>query len=611
MVTLIKFDTGFNAGFYTGSGTSSSVPSLFPVALNGRPYALQWEKEAIGVWGAKYKHVSLPLLRGQADQSNTPGEQSISPENFWRRSQESWTLGSGQVQQDRATSQAARFNTSKGVNPWTPFQLSLLNDVSNVRASANTSLASVVCSSYVYLADGASLVFAQAPLSAWTTVTGTPNAAVSLCTDGAAIYSAHGASGVYSTAAGAASAASLATGTASLVAFVKGRLMVAGGTSIYNYTSGAALPAALLTKAAGFTWVGFAGGQNQIYAAGYSGDKSLIYRTAIQADGTALTAPIVAGELPDGEIVRSINAYLGYIIIGSDLGVRFCSVASTGELQIGALIPTTSPVYCSEGQDKFIWHGVTNYDSASTGLGRMDLTNFVSPLTPAYASDLMATGQGAVKSVHTFANSRIFTVDGLGLYQESLNTPVASGSLVTGWIGYGISDPKVAVFVDLKHDPLNGTIAVSLTADGGSAVTLGTSGTAGSAAPPQAFQANQVAGLQFRLTLTLTPAANVSPKLTRWTLRSYPAPVRSSEFEVPILLFPTVKTNIDTDYNLNVSRERQLLKALHKSQQVFSFQEGNDTYNVVMYDYQWLPEKITPTGDMSGTFLAQLHEITG
>ena len=610
----ISYDTPYvepTPAYYSGAAISTLVPHPYPIAIAGHPYQIQWDETAIGVWGARFKQDSLPLLRTQADQSQAPGEQSISPEQFWRRSQDSWEQGAGQLHQDRQNSLDHRFYTSKGIDCWTPWKLKLLNTTGSKLSSANSSLYLAVAGVNAYVTDGTALKFAPAPLTSWTTVTGTPNAASSITTDGYTVYTAHGASGVYSCATGAASTASYATGTATLVRYVKSRLMVAGGTSLYNVTAAGALPAALLTKATGWTWVDMAGGQSQIYAAGYSGDKSLIYRIQILADATALGAPVIAGELPDGEIIRSIKAYISYVVIGSDLGIRFCSVNTDGSLTIGALIPTTSPVYDSEGQDRFVWYGLTNYDSSSTGLGRMDLSTFTGTLTPAYASDLMATGQGTVRSVVTFGNYRLFTVDGLGVYYETASTPVSSGTFTTGYVGYGISDKKVAVFLDLKHEPLAGTIAVSISADGRVTRSVGTSSTADSPSPAYSFPTQQLLGEEFLLTFTLTPTANVSPVLTRWTLRSYPVPVRTAQWNIPILLHDPIVAG-GRDFACLVDDEVDFLVGLHRSQRICTLQIGNSSYQAVMYDYQWIPEKVVGNvGSMQGTFYAQFREIAG
>lgn len=607
-VGLLNYHSNYSAGFFGGSATSSLCPSVYPVAIAGHPYQVIWDHLAIEVWGAKFKRNSLPLLRSQADQSSAPGAQSISPENFWPRSQESWISGAGQLKQDRKDSIETRFYTSKGIDPWTPYQLSLLNGTTVKKSSANTGLQVVVNGTGIYFMDGANLYYSSDSMANWTTVTGITGTPLSICSDGTTAYVST-ATAIYSISGSVASAYIL--GNIYLCGFVKGRLMVASGTTIYNLIAGGggALPTALYPKGTGWTWVGFAGGQSHIYAAGYSGDKSIIYKTAIVADGTVLAVPSAAASLPDGEIVRSIESYLSYIILGSDLGVRFCAVQSDGSLTIGALIPTTSPVYCFEPQAKFVWYGLTNYDADSTGLGRLNLETFTSNLTPAYASDLMVTGQGAVRSVKTFATYRIFTVDGKGLYAETLNTPVTTGKMVTGWINYDLSDAKVAVFLDLFHEPLNGTVSVALATDNAEKVIVGTSASQGTSAPDHSFPTNQSRGLQYQLTLTLTPTSNISPKVTRWTLRSYPAPNRSSQFLVPVVLTPLIQVK-GGERACDIVAERIFLESLMKTQSVITYQQGNDTYQVVMYDYQFLPEKINDKGDIQGIFLGYFNEIT-
>lgn len=616
--------------FFAGTSSSSLVPYPFPVSIGGHAYQIQWDPASIGVWGARFKETSLPLLRTQADNSNTPGEQSISPEQFWRRSQDSWHFGAGQVHLDRSNSELRRYSWSNGIDPWTPWQLKLLNDTTNVLSTSNTGLACMVAGTYVYMIDGTALKFSSGALSSWTSVSGMTGSPLSMDTDGNTVYTANNTNGIYSGTAGGASVSSYATGTVNLVRFTKSRLMAAGGGKLYNVTTSGALPTALLDLSArSFTWVDICGGQSQIYAAGYAGDKSLIYRTAIKADGTALDVPIVAAELPDGEIVRSLGAYLGFILIGTDLGYRFCSVNSDGSLTIGSLTSTknyetasNNPVYCFEGQDRFVWFGWSNFDEY-TGLGRMDLTNFTSSLTPAYASDLMVrpTGSatsvtGTVRSVATFGTKRIFTVDGLGLYIESTSA-VADGYINTGVISYGISDPKIAMFLDIKHEPLVGSITAGIVADqsdvdvdNNSNITIGVSSLPDSVSPTHAFPCGQLNGENFQVVLTLTSSGGVSPVLSRYTLRSYPAPVRSSQWDVPIILHPMINAG-DKDWAFDVVAEVQYLINLHKNQNIITLQVSESVSQVVMYDYQWLPEAIDVQGNPRGIFYAQLREIVG
>ena len=620
MSSIIKYDTPlYNPAepFFSGTATSGLVPYPFPISIGGHAYGIQWDNTAIGVWGARFKRQSLPLLRTQADNSNTPGEQSISPEQFWRRSQETWLYGEGQTYLDRASSELRRYHDGLGIDPWNPWQLKLLNDTSRKYTSANSNLQCLNAGTYIYIIDGTTIKFAADPLTSWTTISGTAGTPVSIDTDGNTVYTAHGSSGVYASTIGASSASSYATGTASLVRFTKSRLMVAGSGKLYNPTTSGALPSALLDLSSrNFTWVDIVGGQSQIYAAGYSGDKSLVYRTAIKADGTSLDVPIVAAELPDGEIVRSLGAYLGFILVGSDKGVRFCSVNSDGSLTIGGLITTTAPVYCFEGQDRFVWYGLSNYNSNASGLGRLDLTTFTSPLVPAYAADLMSYSLGAVRSVVTFNNKRYFTVDGYGLVGES-SVPVPSGTFVSGVIAYGISDPKVAMYLDIKHEPLQGSIEVGIVADKNDqyievsdANSIGISSEAGSVSPKYAFPCGQLTGENFQVVVKLTSDGANSPILTRWTLRSYPTPVRTAQWDVPILIYPTITLG-DKDWAQDSDTEIAFLVNLHQSQNIVTLQVADASYQVVMYDYQWLPDALDIHGKPRGIFYAQLREIVG
>ena len=628
MANIEKYDSPYykpSPAFYSGTSYSQLVPYPFPVSIGGHAYQLQWDAQAIGVWGAKFKRVSLPLIRGQADNSNTPGEQSISPEQFWRRSQENWVLGEGQSHLDRANSDLRRYNDGEGIDPWTPWQIKLLNKTAVKKTSSNSNLQCIVAGSYVYFASNSTIQYST-DLSSWTTVTesGSPASVTSMATDGNSIYLAQGTSGIYKTTVGASSATSYATyssGSLSLVRFVKSRLMAASGGKLFNILASGALTDSdvlLNLTARSFTWVDIVGSPTQIYAGGYTGDKSFIYRTAIKADGTALDVPIVAAQLPDGEIIASLGEYLGYIFIGSNKGMRLCTAASDGSLVIGSLIQTYDTVYSFEGQDRFVWFSASNYDGDS-GLYRLDLTNFTSTLVPAYASDLMSkAGSGTVRNVGTFNSLRIFTVDGFGLYSELADTPVDAGYFVSGSIGYGIADPKVAMFLDIKHEPLNGKITAGIIADKSdsdvdfmTATAIGISDEVGSVSPASAFPCGQLNNESVQIVFKLEPnASGVSPVLNRWTLRSYPAPKRTAEWNVPILLFPTITAG-DKDYSFNVQTEIDYLIGLHQSQGIITFQVAEATYQVVMYDYQWLPEAIGVDGQPRGTLYAQLREIVG
>lgn len=597
----------FSSPYFTGQSRSLEVPNKWDVSINGRGYMVDLNAGDDG-----FSRRSIPLLRNQANTGEQFGELSLNPEGLWRKSQDSWDHGAGQVYLDRQDSDPRRFRSSKGIDVWERWGMSLLPDTSSKQASTNTNLMLQPAGGSLYLTDGAALLMTTSISGppAWTTVTGTPNAATSITSDGFNVYTAHGASGVYRTTRAAASTSSYATGTVGLVGYVKGRLMAANGASLYNITAAGALPTALFTQPnTDFVWVGFTDGQAAIYAAGFSGDKSLIYRIGIKADGTGLDVPIVAGELPDGEIVRSIGSYLGFVLLGTDKGVRFCATDGNGNLTVGSLVKTSRAVRCFEGQDRFVWFGWSNYDTVSTGLGRLDLSTFIAPLTPAYASDLMATGQGDVLSVATFSNQRIFTVSGVGVFGQS-NALVPSGQLDTGLISYGLSDPKVAVYLDVRLSKIVGTNAGWVATDGGEFILAGTrTGTD----DDEAFQVGQSSGENFEVRQVLTRSSTDTasgPVVSRYTLRAYPKPAARGEvFTVPLLLHTSVTDRTDSEVNVDVDAELDALLGLQNTRQLVIYQVGKSSHTVLIDDSVFVYSHRGPNGVWNGTHNLKLKGV--
>lgn len=586
---------------FSGSGSSSQVPGRFDVAINGHNFML--DKKALA--DGQMRRRSIALLKPQQDTGKF-AETSLNPEEFARRAAESWHHGAGQSRLDRSDSDEARFRTSKGVDPWTRWTLSLLPDTESKRSSSNTNLQLLVAGSYVYLADG-NEVYSTTDMTSWGSRDvhdgDVAQSVKSLTTDGSTVYAALGSNGVHSGAAGS-DFAHYSDLACTLVAFVKGRLMAANGTAIYNVIASGAAPSALLTLGTGFTWVGFAEGPAAIYAAGYRGDKSLVYRTAVKADGTALDVPVVAGELPDGEIVRSIQGYLGLLLVGTDKGVRVFELDTNGNLAGGGrIIPTDAAVLCFEPQDRFVWYGLTNYDTVSTGLGRLDLSVFTDTLTPAYASDLMATAQGAVLSVVTFGDLRVFAVSASGVYAQSSDL-VAFGLLDNGPVAYGIPDTKVARYLDIRFDELTGSVAVALSTDSEDFVTLDTATIEGSTVLVTA--AGQPRGETFEVRLTLardSGDATAGPTVTRWTLEAKAAPGRGEFFLVPLLLKNTVADRNGNDKDMDVKAEYAALLSMETLGNPVTYQDDMGTHTVTIEDHDWMVERYPS----EGTFTVQLQ----
>lgn len=585
--------------FYTGSSTSSTTPSLYPVAINGRGYLLDfsfspYRREA-------FRHRSIAALRAQADTSNVPGEASLNPSGLWRRTQDTWHKGAGQRYLDRNDSDDARFYVSKGINPWTRGQISLLPATASKRASANTNLALMVAGSRLYITDGNTIAYSTDITGVTPTFTACTGLAAanptSIASDGTYVYTSHTASGIYLTNTGTGATASWITGNVTMVRYVKGRLIATYQNLLYNVTTGVgtagptALPAALYTHPnPSWTWVDSAEGPSNIYLAGYAGDKSLIYRTAVKADGTALDIPIVAGELPDGEIVRRIQGYIGFLMVGTDKGVRFCTLDTSGNVVLGDLISTTSAVQAFEPQDRYVWYGITNYDSTSTGLGRLDLRTF-NDGAPAYAADLMATTQGAVLDACTFQSLRLFAVSGAGFYGQTTDM-VASGTIDSGIINYGIADPKVPVFLHYDSSPLAGSYTAYLSLDGGTFTTVDTISTLSSVT--EEMPTLQTLSDHFEIRSTLTRSSvdtTTGPTILRYTLRANPAAPTGYDIIVPIRLAEELLVG-GTETQMIPSQELAILDELRMNRRVIIYQEGSSSYTVTLEGIDWIPDSL-------------------
>ena len=594
MATLIDFSTAYRGGpsYFTGTGSTQVVPYIYPVAINGRPYMIDTKSNAFGrQFDAR--------VRDSVDQSAEPGESAINPQGLWRRSQSSWHYGAGQDYSDTADAEAYRFRSSKGVDVWNRGKISLLSDTTQAYSSANTNLYMATASNRIYGTDGQTVKYTT-DWSTFTTVTST-NASnlYSITSDGYNVFFSYADGNIDQTNAGTSAASNYITGIeAGVLAYVRGRLMVAGQgvdkRKIWNITttpgSSANNPSALYTHPNDdFNWVGFAGGQNQIYCAGYAGNKSLIYKTGIKADGTALDIPTVAAELPQGEIVTNIDAYLGFVVIGLTTGLRFCSSDSDGNLVVGPLIETGTSVNAFAAIGQYLYFGWTNYDTTSTGIGRLDIGTQVSVNQPAYASDLMVTGQGAVTDIHEFGNKPVFTVSGLGAYRPHSTDLVASGTLESGIYRWGVPDTKFIPKWDLRTEPLNGTVVISVASDSGSFSNVGTQSTEASLESTFDGFESKVFEAEARLTLTRSATdASKGPVLTRWLGRAYAAPLRSQIFSVPLLLHH--KLNIrGFEYSMDVDAELYYLRDLVDNPRVVSYQENADTYSVIVEDVRWQP----------------------
>lgn len=586
-ITLLASDP-----FYTGTSISSLVPTVLPAAIDGHPYVVEL---------SRYERRTLPALRPPQDSAAEPGENSLNTEGYWRRSQTDWSLGAGQDFFDNEGSSRRRFTSSKGVDVWTKDALTLLYDTALRESSTDTNLKTLPVNGYFYFVEGAVLKHTTDPSAAtpsWTavTLTGVGAAITGIATDGTRVYVADG-NQIFETALGASTSTVLSAGDADYLFFCNGRLL-AGHDNVLSEVAYAGTQTAVKThdNTAG-DWVAAVGTPNGIYAVYTVGDRSQTFYFGIKAADGTLDVAIHAMPFPNGETINCLENYGDLVLIGSSAGFRVALVQTGDGLAHGPLIPISGGVADIDMQGQYAWFTWKNYDATSTGLGRLNLAEFTEPLVPAYATDLMATAQGTVQSVATFANKVYFAVSGAGLYGQA-TTRVSSGTLTSSKVRFSTAERKVVSSVELRHDALVGSVGVSVTSDTGDSATTPGSTTADSLSPASPLSLGTFVAEAFQVVLTLNRSAtstDTGPTFRRWTVRAIATPFRTEEFIVPIILKRSVKFN-DADFPYDPYDEFLFLKGLESSREVVRYQEGASTYNVyvdtvaVQAPSNWMPD---------------------
>jgi len=593
--------------YFSGTATTTLVPNVFPVAIDGRAYMIDQKS-------GKFQRGYEQRVRDSQDISTAPGEAAINPGGLWRRGQDSWHLGAGQQYADTAEHKDYRFYRSKGVDPWTKGQLSLHNATKLSLGNASTSQHMVVCGTRLYVALNGDVKYTTNPFVSsptWTPVideaggTAAPTGTVAaMATDGTNVYLAYPTDGIRqvipATDPAIISNSKFVTGSDSyyMLGFAKGFLFGAHDKNLRQISGAGATTDRIVIDDTAWRWVGVATGQNAVYAAGYSGKKSLVYKITIKADGT-LDTGVVALELPTGEVATTISGYLGFILIGTNKGVRYCSTDTQANLVAGQLIPTSGAVQKFSPNDRFAYFTWSNYDGVSSGLGALDLSVFTSPNTPSFATDLMYDFAAnvtptAVNSVvlfddplTPFATKKLFALSGVGIIAEDTANLVASGEVETGTWRWGIPDRKFVAKVDTRTTPLVGSVTSYLKIDDGSYANIGTWDSSGDT--ENTFDGSDAKAIEAAFKFVLTRDATITstgPTFTRWMARAYVAPYRSQVFVVPILLHRSIDVR-GKIYYYDVEDNQNFFDGLIESPRIITLQIGNFTHTVVVDDIAW------------------------
>jgi hypothetical protein len=450
-----------------------------------------------------YIRQTAPFRKEQFDNQTEPGEQSLT--GWWLRSQSSFHDGTGIEFYDPALIPGEgtfRFKDSRNVNVWTEGQATLLKSCSAVGYSPDALDSNGRSNQYFDTIEWTSsgtkyegilysdnYIMAKVDEAGTVTNFETLDPAVNdkvyaTTNDGEnAYWVTNAVSGglkltMYKKSLNLTSAATATTmfqvnGTVvnnAVLEYTKERIVAAINNSIYEMApTAAALPntAVYTHPSTTHVWSSITSSGSAIYVAGWNGLVSSIVKFTLSTLGVMpnLTSAITAAELPIGEQVYKIKYYLGYMLIGTNKGVRVAVIDAAGNITYGPLLfETTQPVFDFAVRDKFAWCASGTTDGHS-GLIRINLGNELAPLQFAYANDLQSdelTSQFPTTSLAFLGDTdRLIWVNAANLTNTVTNKQLTSNvaTLTTGTAhGYSIGD---VVFVSGVGAPFDGTPTIS------------------------------------------------------------------------------------------------------------------------------------------------------
>lgn len=351
----------------------------------------------------------------------------------------------------------------------------------------------------------------------------------------------------------------------------------------------------------GFAWGGALSTPHGIFCFGSSGIAGEMYLAGVDNATGAMNNPQSMFILPVGETLNAAAYYSGAMILGTSAGIRVATVLISFviSVQYGPVILVSGGVNDVFGYGQWAYFAWSNYDTVSTGLGRLDLARFAADLTPSMSSDLMAPTQGQVLAVCDFAGVRCFAVSGVGVYNEHPTNYVTSGTIDVGRIKYGTTEPKLPLFVDLYHAPLpvGASIGVDVVDDFATVHTGGSSATTDTLHPASLIPLG-VSGpsehVELQLTINNGTDLTNPPVLRRWTLFSIVAPHRVDQIDVPIRLHreeDTAGSGPPGDHYQDVLDNFTYLKGLEASQEPVSFRCGDINLSVYIAAVKLEPDR--------------------
>lgn len=533
---------------------SSAVTSTFATSTG-------WGDVSIGGLGFNlrpsqqwpYVRATEGVKKQQFDNSTEPGEQSLS--SWWVRSQSDWSQGAGIQWYEPGVDEwsANRFETSYGVDVWTPGEFSLLHkaEVVGTPAASTVHLASHTVTGvqgYVKVAGSSAEWFPASGSTVPLTLGGSSGTKPAVA--GAYVYVGTDAGISRCDFSGAAVTTPWTYAGATRCWYVKQRLIVAIGPALYELGTTAAAGAITAVGTlifthpdSAWTWTGVAESGSSILASGYSGAQSEVVSFTIELN-TLRVPELVGGSqvaaMPPGEQILCMGVYLGNVLVlGTSLGVRVGEVSADGEVRYGPLtVRTAGAVSDLAFRDRFAYVAASASGAdGNSGAIRVDLSAQADEAERrAWAHDMPVPTAGTANSI-ALVGSRVVLAANSSVYLQSSTDFVDSGYLTFGRIRYRTVEPKAFRLARLEVAVEDGTASLVAITPGGTEVRVIEFTSAFSTDEDVTIQVpGELLHQHLAFKVTITPGT-ASPVVTGFAVKAAPAPGRVRLYQFPLSCF--------------------------------------------------------------------------
>jgi hypothetical protein len=643
-----------NVGNPGTSGFWSNNAEDYDVAVGGLPFFLAPNDQN------PYQRETAPYRKDQFDNGQEPGEQSLT--GWWIRSQSSFHVGDGINFYDPSAGEASkyRFADSQGVDVWTKGQVTLLKDMDNNHATTGA----VVGTDHQHVNqhvrpiqyngtnavllhdefDVDKIVPGAAPVHFIDYISGTDRKVFAICDDGVNAYwitnktvggnqrltmfkkplTGDSTTGSSNPNAVGDVIQMFQSGSIEIqyakMDFIKDRIILCVNNAVYELaTTATSLPSPIYTNPnTNYHYTSVAASGPAIYTAGHSGIYSTIQKYTLTTAGAmpTLTQAIVAAEFPAGEIVEKIYYYLGYMLIGTNKGVRVAAINDQdGSLGYGPLVVETSqPVYDFAARDRFVWCA-SGIGAVDAGLIRIDLGQNIEnePLRFAYANDLQVTqstehyttGVSFIGATNRLAFCTAYNTTDGAIYTESATVLRPTGYVTTGAIRYGTLEPKNFKFVRARGDFTNGAMDIYAVDSANNTYTIITYNSA--VGTPEAATTNPEGPqeyLSYKFTLSRSATStSQGPVFKGYQIKSLPATARQRVIQFPVWCYDveTDRYNVKTGYEGRAWERIQLLEDVEKLGDIVNVQDFTTGERVqALIEKVNFVRKTPPSGQFDG-----------